>query len=392
MGDSVSRGAPTGGLARAGEEPARGATGPEELEPSPPPSRYAKDTINFVDLWLVLIRRRFILVATVLACILAGILFAFLRPPSYAFTTTIQIGRLGLDETFKSTSLIDRSLEPPETVVAKLNQGYIPKVLAEYVAETDGRTALTIEASNPKRSQIVLLKSKAPEKESELHVTLHNKIGELLLVDHAGLIGNFERFVKLEITQERSKYESLLDETRALANYLELLDGTKALLEKQISEIQDLLPSTASALERALSEVSDEAKALTFLMVGNEIQQNRTRLATLEERLHVLLPQERSQLEKKIADLKRDTITQQEKISTIEARLSSVRETRLLVGPARSIEPVGPDRAVILALAGVLGLILGVLAAFFAEFLAKVRAARANEEVTAAREPAVGGR
>ena len=89
--------------------------------------------------------------------------------------------------------------------------------------------------------------------------------------------------------------------------------------------------------------------------------------------------------------MKRTKVTQLETISALETRLSSIRETRVIVGPARSLEPVGPGRAVILVLAGVLGLLLSVFAAFFAEFLAKARAAMAKEETTAAHEPVVRG-
>ena len=71
---------------------------------------------------------------------------------------------------------INEALESTETVVAKLNKGYIPKVLAAYVDKADDRTAPKIEASSPKQSQLLLIKSKAPEKESELHVNLHKKV------------------------------------------------------------------------------------------------------------------------------------------------------------------------------------------------------------------------
>jgi len=382
------------GLTPASEEPARTAARPEGLELRELPSRYEEDEISLVDLWLVLVRRRFIFAAAVLACVLAGLLFAFFKPPMYAFTTTIQLGRIvelrGLGETVASMTP-NESLEPPETVVAKLNEGYIPKALSAYADEVGQRTAPEVEASSPKESQLILIKSKASEKESEVHIGLHKKIMEPLLADHAIFIDNFRTSIEFRFAQATRKYESLSDETRVLVNRVKLLGDTRALLEKQIGEIQDLLSMASSALERAQSEVGDEAKALTFLMVGNEIQQNRIRLAELEERLHINLPKKRSELEKRLADLERDKAMQQEKKSALETGLRSIRETRVLVGPVRSLEPVGPGRAVILALAGVLGLILGIFAAFFAEFLVKVRVATAEGGTPAAREPLVRG-
>lgn len=65
--------------------------------------------------------------------------------------------------------------------------------------------------------------------------------------------------------------------------------------------------------------------------------------------------------------------TQQGKIPALEFNLRSIRETRVIYGPARSLELVGPGRAVILTLAGFLALILGIFAVFFTEFVAKSR-------------------
>ncbi len=148
--DRRGGGARTGRLAPASEEPARAAVRPEGLEFRELPSPYAEDEISLIDLWLVLVRRRLILGATLLACILAGLWFAFLQPPSYAFTTVIQIGRVvelrGLGETVARVTP-NGPLELSETVVAKLNEGYIPKVLAAYVNEANVQTTPKIEAS-----------------------------------------------------------------------------------------------------------------------------------------------------------------------------------------------------------------------------------------------------
>lgn len=384
----------TGRLAPASEEPARAAARPEGLELRELSSPYEEDEISLVDLWLVLVRRRFIIAAAVLASVLAGLLFAFLQPLTYAFTTTIQIGRIGdLRGVGVSAETITahETLESLETVVAKLNEAYIPKILAAYADEADELTVPKIGASSPKRSQLVLIKSKAPTKESGLHLELHKNIMETLLADHSILIGNFRQSLELQLMSAQKKFESLSDDARVLANRLKLLDGTKALLEKQIGKIQNLLSSTTSGLAQALQEVTGEAKALAFLMVGNVIQQYRNRLFTLEERVQTGLPTQRSEFEKQLADVERYMTTQKEIISAIEIRLSSMRETRVIVGPARSLESVGPGRAVILALAGVLGLILGIFAAFFAEFLAKARAAMVERETAAVREPVVRG-
>ena len=56
------------------------------------------------------------------------------------------------------------------------------------------------------------------------------------------------------------------------------------------------------------------------------------------------------------------------------------------MGPMRSIHPVNWGRAVKLAIAGALGLVLGLFAVFIAEFAARVRVVVAQRRAMAARE------
>ena len=90
-----------------------------------------------------------------------------------------------------------------------------------------------------------------------------------------------------------------------------------------------------------------------------------------------------------MADHRREIDNQQQAIQVLKTRLANIKETHALIEPVRSLGPVGPGGKVILALAGVLGLMLGLFAAFMAEFLAKVRQRRQETEPTRSAPTAV---
>jgi len=71
--------------------------------------------------------------------------------------------------------------------------------------------------------------------------------------------------------------------------------------------------------------------------------------------------------------------TIQERVD-IEAELESLRTAEVLVVARESLENAGPGKLLILALATVLGLMLGIFAAFMAEFASQVRQAMKEKD------------
>jgi len=164
---------------------------------------------------------------------------------------------------------------------------------------------------------------------------------------------------------------------------------------------------------------------MAMLMLDNETQQNRLRLANLEERLFIDQKNERETLENKLEDNRREQEVQRkvlektqgelvklsvenkrdqeakspeiavlkEKIAKLEAdnrraveaqketvrdlgtKIKNLRETRALLPPVASVESIGPGKFFIVVLSIVLGGLLGIFAAFLAEFINKAREA-----------------
>lgn len=380
--------------------------------------------LSLVDLWIVLSRHKAMIVAVFVLTTIIGVVASYAIKEKYKYTTTLEIGSIVRETGGKvEVSLI----EDPETVKGKLESSYIP-LAQEFVNQKIVKGNFKnyeVSVEIPKKSQIVVLVSDGPKSDLNIHKNLHKKAIDYILDDHKQIIEVPRNSYKVQLGIEKLKLEELknpkvfavkkleLDSriqkekmtAKALEDKAQLIDsrfvqlGEKTkLLTKQIAEVTRDLNSSRDSRNSAVSEVTGEAKAMTLLMINNQIEQNRTRLATLEERLFVQLPDEKkslenqkrdnsrlqglqedrikelhSQLEKLYIDHTQEQQLQEREIDRVQNKLDNLRPTRLLGLGMMSQRPIGYGRPVIWAASAFLGIVLGVFMAVLAEFFRKVR-------------------
>ncbi len=446
------------------------------------PSYYQEPEISLIDLWLVLVKRKKIILFTTVGMLLLGLVYVLLTPKKYLFHTAVEIGTTLVRA---GDGLATRLIDTPDTVIAKLQESYIPATQHELAQRKGGdHWVPDVEARIAKKSQIVILEARGPAVREKDYLTALNSVLGKLKADHQRQIRvvraqlstelslakveqasvedpatletklsaldteltqsrirldelRDERILavprqKLEAALERSKNKllNLKDNARLLQNKYKRLDEIDKLLKKQISDFEKQNNETILQRSKAAGNVTDAPSAMTLMMIDNEIQKNKTRLADLEERLFIdqmnarealekeqednrrtqdvqakvvetardelaklsldnkraqerLLPQitEITKRIKKVkADHARDIAIQEQKTKEIETRLQNMKETRALIKPVRSLKPVSPSGKLILLVALILGLVLGILGVFVLEFLNKVREKRASLE------------
>jgi len=185
--------------------------------------------------------------------------------------------------------------------------------------------------------------------------------------------------------------------------------------------------------KESLAGTKSGVQGMAMLLIDNELQQNRTRLATLEERLYIDLENQHSELQKEINDNTRAQTQQlalidekerklekyrvenrldvemqksqialmtaqmskipadreqtlediKQRITNLNEQLSNILDTKTVTQPIRSQVPTGTSRRLIVFLAGVLAVIFGLCSVFIAEFVCKVREYRESNEQAA---------
>jgi len=450
------------------------------LSPATPPhitgqQWYEEDNINLVDLWLELVKHRAIIFISTALALIAGLLAAFLLPQKYSYTTTIEIGST-LMQTASGT--MPQLIDPPETVLAKLQESYIPLAQQQFrKSHPDDRTLYNIDARIPKGSQLVVLEAKGTEENSADYLQQLQTVTNYLLQDHQRVMNVYQAGLNNQLAQAKIKLDEItdpstlatqqkqlesqlnnaqikLDELRdprvlivprqQLENKLareekqlidlkdqvklvkaryQRLDEIDSLLKQQINDLESQIDSSLVQRKQAIGNMQSESAAMAMLLIDNGIQQDRTRLASLQERLFINQQNLRLELEEKIAanlrsqsiqgklidktnselsrlsisnqralqrhqpeigkleenltklsaDFRRSVKRQQQTITRIEAQLNNLQATRAIAPPMQSLQPVGPGKSLVLVLSLVLGLMLGVFAAFFTSFLSKVK-------------------
>ena len=390
--------------------------------------QHADDEIDLVDLFLILLKRKWLIGLTTALCILLGGGYLLYKTENYQYVTTLQIGTLleGVGEQAKK-SLI----ETPEIVKVKLDSVYIPQAVKKLMDAHDGRR-IKAESNVQKDSNILLIKSNGAFEDESIIRSFHTQVVDPVLEEHQRIMSAsmkefhiqaeqarlrlkelkdpqiylFEdKVLQNQIGQAQAKLVELNDQKQLLMSKEKRLIDTQRIVNEQIQKVEKNLDLAYAERPEAKEEVNDEAKALTFLMLNSQIEQNERQLADLKERSQVTIEDQKQVLENKLSENRRQHALQKEKISELQSklkkqqaeRLSSMQkqqnviddveskidlyhESRVLGIAQRSFEPEGPGKSLILALSGILGLMGGLMLAFIAEFMAKVRQQQRMQE------------
>ncbi len=334
-----------------------------------------RNEISLVDLWFILCRRKAIFFIVVGLFLFFGIVSSLLAPIKYTYTTSIEIG---------STVDQERELiDSPDVLLAKIRESYIPLVLHEYARSGADGGVYRITARAPSGSNIIVLESQGPEELSSIYLKLQAEIVDKVVTDHRGIV----KVARLGLNGDRKKIQLKLSELRDQAKLYvkktERLDENAALLVKQMQEVNQLIVLSEKNRDQAVTEVNGSLGAMALMVLDNETQQNRVRLAAFEERLYITLPNQRDDLKAQLANNKRAQARQTQLIEEIDVRLSNARETKAIVPPMQSLNPVNSSKTLIIALSLILGVLVGVFLAFFIEFVSNVRLQRRSEEMAA---------
>jgi capsular polysaccharide biosynthesis protein len=380
------------------------------------------DEIDLAELVAELWKRKWIIIGVTVACTILGVAYALSKEAIYEYSTTIQIGtRIVDDET--------RPIERPEAVAAKLESSYIPEAVRTYqdkiASNGDAFTSLQVSVDRPDDTNIVLLSSEGSEEGSRHYIPLHNRVVDHLIQDHeretelerVRLKNQLqkarqelervtdERVLRVErdeittrISAARNELEKLKDQAELINAELENLDVREELVRSRMEELAQFIEQGRKRRAQAQTEVTGGADSMALMLIDNELQGYIDRRTELEERLLVELPESRAtlrtrleenqraqamqsetigaleaRLQKLVLDQEREIPSAQAEVEEIRAQLDALRETRALLPPQRSLQPIGASAPLIVALSVILGGMLGVFLALGSMFAQSVR-------------------
>ncbi|RZU99584.1 Wzz/FepE/Etk N-terminal domain-containing protein [Spiribacter vilamensis] len=285
----------------------------------------ADDEISLFELWDVLVRRRrTIIVVFILAFgITAG--YGLLKEPVHRLTAVMDVGRIpNLPD--NPTTSIDPSdavapLEAAGSVVTRLNEVLIPRVREENSATMAGLPAVNAGVADS-RAGLIRLTAEAPDSVTEDTQTLMTRILDVSVSDY------------------RSQWQA---QSRWLEDRIDSLERREAAINSRMPA------GNRGAMDEALGLTGEEGEA-----AGTQVMHDLITTAI----------NYRSEAYRWDLD---------DELSALRMASSQMAGPRIEREPAVSESGIGASTSLLLALGAVLGLMLGVFAAFIREFLFNAR-------------------
>lgn len=280
--------------------------------------RPAEDEISLIDLWLVLVRRRWVIAGITLLCVVLGTGYAWWQPVRYEYKTGMELAMIRGGYSSTDDELNELILSKEE-IIALLEDLIIPAQRKKRSEDNEtGPRVEVIERGGP--GNLVLKSVATPENSIQVEA-LHKEVVDALKA------------------RSRPVFEKRIDV------YVQPLRFRKEILQEQMKTHQDQL--------QRLSSRAYDAKEDGVLGLIDAYQMSDIREKMAKTRLELS-----------------DTESEIEVIQEVS------RPLRMRFLASQTENPVGAGKAVIVALSLIMGLMLGIFSAFFAEFLAQAKQAQ----------------
>ncbi len=327
------------------------------------------DEISLLDLWLVLIRRRSLFLALLLVALLAGVSAALTMPEKFNYSTAIEIGGIDYDNSGRLVYV-----EKPSSVLAKINQSYIPLVIHNYLEQNPEFVGIpNIKAKLEKNSNIIFIDVKGVEKYKSVYIQLLNSVVESVKQDHARISQLKVKDLELSSSQIENEIIRLKNAEQLILSQSKRLDKKQQLLIDRIKETKQQLRASVSMKKKAASDQRTEGRALALMMVDTELRASRNELANLQEALQITLENDREVMRNKLAENQQQQLEKAMMVEKLEVESKNLLETRAITAPMQSLTTVGVGKKLIVVISLLAGIFLAIFAVFFAEFLSKAK-------------------
>ena len=385
---------------------------------------YYEDEIDLYQLIQVLLKRKKLIVGVFLVAVIVAIAASYIMKPVYRVSAVVAPGQIYEQEPVRDVLIWrEKDIDTPENIERLISQNpfhyeILTQLSWDYqdpqnqfdiktnVQERTNYIFVNIDSSEPERAKeyLAILLDKAQSfylHKAAVNATLLSNDLENITADRQKIIQD-----KQAVLQEKkllnNEKKRILNEKQRINNQIEfvknkhkVLDSQSARLERQIKEIQINNEQIIKQRDAVLAKEHNPTDAMSLLLYSNTIQDNLTQIDRLNLTLEdnsirkQQLQQEIKDLEMQLAnldlqladidvrlanlDIKSKNLDLQDnklaiKQKDFEAQKANISGLRIVQEPIIDPQRVSPKRTLMVAVAGVLGLFVGIFVAFAVEF------------------------
>jgi LPS O-antigen subunit length determinant protein (WzzB/FepE family) len=325
------------------------------------------EEVNLMEYFLILWKRRWLIIIPTAILILAAGIAGFLSAPVWEVDALILPSKF-LAQTQQGQFTEVLAVEPKQ-VASQINQDSYISLLAGELG-MNIRTFPKIRAENLRDTKLIRISVRVRDVDQGRRILA-------LLFDK--LKADFDRKIEVEIANNQSEIkaqESQKDITKqeilAEENKLKISEDRARGIARELKSVKTQVDQIDAELKDAIKEKRPGIDAVALLLYSNEVQNNLRYYDMLEERLSA----ERITREDLRLSVRRKTEALKQldaNIELLEEKKQRIEYARLVKPPTPSNAPVSPRKARNILLAGVLGIVLFGFLALFLESVEKTK-------------------
>ncbi len=333
----------------------------KENKSSFPPSSYKQDSvyedeIDLMDYVKVILKRKVFILALFLAAIIVAGVFSFLLPKVYRIDTSLEVGQIA-----------GTIVEDPTQVVEKI-KGDAYGIFVREKLQIPEKEYPEIKTENPKDTN--LIKMTVESAVSQQSKNILEEINNLIIAEHQEKIKAKKGLIEQDIKTTEEKIKLVESDIERTKNKTQPIDEDIKRIENKINnaeEEKNNLEAKIEALEEVL--VYEQTPGTQFALFDT-----KEKLANKKQEIENLyltinsLRRSKEDLEVQINSLKTSIESLNAQINVLKASLDEIKPTQVIKSPTVSTGPVKPRPLLNMAIAGILGLFMGVFLAFGKEW------------------------
>ena len=330
---------------------------------------FSEKEIELIDFINIIWKRKWLIIILTLLCITIAGTISFLIPPKWEIDVLIQPSKFLIQTEagqYEEIVFVD-----PRQVASQINQKTYNNLIANEL-NMNLEDFPKLKAENLPNSNLVQISIKENDIEK-------GKLILLTLFNH--LKTQLDKQVEIEMKGINSQVKSkeieklrIEEEIKANKNKLNIMQQRKKEIEKELNNIRKRTEALEEEQSLYLKKKNrTEAESLAMLLYSNEIQQSLRDNNTLTELLsEKKIEEENIHLE--IANKEEEIKQLENEIDNLNERKGRIDDTQLTKEPTPSLNPVFPNKKLMILIACIFGLLIFTMLAFFLEYLEKQKA------------------
>ena len=373
------------------------------------------DEIELMDYLLVIWKRKWLIILPTFFCVIVAGIISFTLPTKWEVDAIIQPSKLFIQNEqgeFQEVLVTD-----PNQITGQINGASYDRLISAEL-NIDLRKFPKLKAETPRNTNLIRISIREEDTQKaesilmslfkHLKVELDRKVDvEMKGIDTK--ITENENLIKLkelnikdalnEIKLEEIEKNKIKQEILSAENKLKISEEREKNILEEMKTVKQRIDEIEAQQKEALAQKKEGSEAISFLLYSNEVQNNLRYFNILDEKLSNekiirenldLFIKERkesikmldTQIEKLntgIDKIKNEIDNTKNDISLLRERKGQIDYAQLIKEPTPSLYPVSPRKKLNVLIAGILGLMIFTVFAFFLEYVQKHKAKTLEE-------------